>query len=131
MRSALASPLLLIALLAPGAHAADEPAPTGAPAPFTTEMKGTVPDLVGRWFVVSQLTVPKSDKPVAIIPSFWDVGAAGGKTILTVRFVHAPQQIKDAVDAANTDKRNWEPTVQDLQLVRDGWSTMAAEDRGV
>src|SRR5262245_25973558 len=131
MRSALASPLLLLALLAPGARAADEPAPTEPPTASTTEVKGTVPDLAGRWFVVSQLSIPKSDKPVALISSFWDASAAGGKTTLTVRFVHPPQQIKDALDAANKDKRGWEPSVQDLQLVRDSWSTLAPEDRGV
>jgi hypothetical protein len=131
MRSALVSPVLLLALLAPGARAADEPATTEAPAPSTTEVKGTVPDLAGRWFTVAQLTVPKSEQPVALIPSFWDVNTAEGKTTLTVRFVHPPQQIADALAAANKDKRGWEPTVQDLQLVRDSWSTLAPEDRGV
>jgi len=131
MRSALLSPVLLLALLASGARAADEPAPAGAPPPSTTEVKGTVPDLTGRWFVVAQLTVPKSEQPVALISSFWDVTAAEGKTTLTVRFVHPPQQITDALATANKDKRGWEPSVQDLQLVRDGWSTLAPEDRGV
>jgi hypothetical protein len=131
MRSALAPWLLLLALVAPGVRAADEAAPTEAPAPSTTEVKGTVPDLAGRWFVVAQLTVPKADTPVAIISSFWDVTTTGGKMNLTVRFVHPPQQITDALAAANKDKRGWEPTVQDLQLVRDSWSTLAPEDRGV
>jgi hypothetical protein len=131
MRCALTGLLVTLVLSPPLAGAADEPAPAEPAPTYTTEVKGTVPELVGRWFVVSQLSLPQGDQPVAVVPSFWEVTAPEGKPTLTVRFVKPPPSIGDAIEAANKERRTWEPGLQELQALRDGWNTLAPEDRGV
>jgi hypothetical protein len=131
MRCALAGLLATLALCSPPTRAADAPAPDEPPPTYTTEVKGTVPDLIGRWFVVAQLSTPQGGQPVAAVASFWEVTAPEGKPALTVRFVSPPAAISDAIRAANTEHRPWEPSLEELRGVRDGWNTLRPEARGV
>jgi len=131
MRCALTGLLVTLVLFPPLARGADEPVPAEPPPTYTTEVSGTVPELVGHWFVVSQLVLPKGVEPVAIVPSFWEVTAPEGKPALTPRFLRPPAAIADAITAANNEHRSWEPSRRDLEALRDGWNALPSEDRGI
>ncbi len=135
MRSSLARALLGLALCASPSLAADPPGASGAPAPsapeYSTQVQGTVPDLAGRWFVVTQLEPPQGGQGViGVVPAFWEVTTAGGKPQLSVRWLTLPPPLARAVETATREKRGWEPSVRDLEQLRDAWSTLPAEDRG-
>ncbi len=136
MRSPLAPAVLPLALLLGVAGGAAGQTPTTSPAPVaapeqTTTIQGTVPDLAGRWLVLAEVVMAQGGPGGLAIPQLWEVTAADGKPAVTVRQVKLPASILDAVNAANKDRRGWEPSVADLQALRDAWSTLAPEDRGV
>jgi hypothetical protein len=135
MRRSLAWSLLGLAVCASPALAADPPGATGATAPstpeYSTQVQGTVPDLAGRWFVVTQVEPPQGGQGViGVLPGFWEVTTADGKPQLVVRWLRLPPPLARAVETANKEKRGWEPSVRELEQLRDAWSTLPAEDRG-
>jgi len=128
MRRLLAS-LLLAGVLAPALAPADQP--TEAPPEQTTQIAGDVPNLVGRWLVVSRVEIPTRTDLGSTIASLWDVTAPGGKMSLTVPQVELPKALQDELAQANSTHARWEPTTRELQDLRDGWSSLEPLDRGV
>ncbi len=128
MRRLLAS-VLLVGALAPALAPADQPAE--APPEQTTQIAGDVPDLVGRWLVVSRIEIPTRTDLGSSIASLWDVTAPGGKMSVTVPQVELPKALQDELAQANSTHAPWEPTPRELQELRDGWSSLKPLDRGV
>jgi len=128
MRRLLASVLLACAL-APVLAPADEPAE--APLEQTTQTAGDVPDLVGRWLVVSRIEIPTRTDVGSTIATLWDVTAPGGKMSVTVPQVELPKALQDELAQANSTHARWEPTASELQELRDGWSSLEPLGRGV
>ena len=124
VRSVLAG-VLVSALLA----VADEPAEP--PPQQTTQVAGTVPDLVGRWLVVSRIEIPTRTDLGSTIASLWDVSAPGGTVTLTVPQVELPAALQTELAQANSTHARWEPTARELQDLRDGWATLSPLDRGI
>src|SRR5262249_28386463 len=121
--------LLAGALGAVPAPAADQPAE--APPQQTTQVAGTLPDLVGRWLVVARIEIPNRAELGSTIASLWDVSAPGGKVTVTVQQVELPQPIQDELAQANSQHARWEPTERELRDVPDSWGRLPAFDRGV
>src|SRR6516164_9864517 len=111
MRRLLAS-LLLAGVLAPALAPADQP--TEAPPEQTTQIAGDVPNLVGRWLVVSRVEIPTRTDLGSTIASLWDVTAPGGKMSLTVPQVELPKALQDELAQANSTHARWEPTTREL-----------------
>ena len=93
----------------------------------TTAVHGTVPDLTGRWLVLSHIAVGDNVRTVAAL---WDVTAPGGTPRIEVRFVALPATLQASLDQANEANSRWEPSGQQLQDLRDAWATLAPEARG-
>jgi hypothetical protein len=122
--------LLVLVMLAPWTLpllAADQPGE--APPEFGTTVQGAVPDLVGRWLVVGQLSLPNGG--TAAFTHLWEVTNAGGKANLEERFVTLPKPLADALQQANARNRAWEPSGDDLQILSDSWPTLPPERRSV
>jgi hypothetical protein len=129
MRRLLAWLLLAGAVGAAPALATDQPAE--APPQQTTQVAGTVPDLVGRWLVAARIEIPNRPELGSSIAALWDVSAPGGKITVTVPQVELPQALRDELAQANSKHAPWEPTERELRDVRDGWDRLPALDRGV
>jgi hypothetical protein len=136
MRGALSGTLLALVGSATLALGADQPAATGAPAAvepvFRTEVKGTVPDLTGRWLAVSTVRASQVMKE-KVAPEnaqwdatarFWSVTTVGGKPQLTVHWVRLPDSLQEALAPAAKEGRLWEPTETQLREIRDGWDSL-------
>ncbi len=113
---------------------ADEPAaPSGAQdaAPkFTTKVQGTVPDLAGRWLVVTQVRPPQGGSMVFTVAQPWEVTIVDGQPQVVLRFVKLTPPLEEQLAAANKESRVWEPTGAQLDEVRDAWSSLPPNDRG-
>lgn len=130
MRILLVALGLLLATIA----AADEPAATppstaaapSPPAEQTTTVKGTVPDLVGRWLAVGVIKLPNGNERT--VPGAWEVTRANGAQALTTRFVGLPVAQQRAVDQANAAEKGWMPTPEDVAAIAAAWDTLPAQD---
>lgn len=129
MRRLLARLLLAGALLPAIVPAADQTAE--APPQQTTQVAGTVPDLVGRWLVVARIEIPTRPDLGSTIASLWDVSAPGGTVALTVPQVELPPALRTELAQANAQHARWEPTARELQDLRDGWAALSPLDRGI
>jgi hypothetical protein len=118
----------VLAFAMPPAAPAAPPAPSGAPAPsgpqYSTQVKGAVPDLAGRWLAVTHVLPPQGGSTVYTVVQPWEVTVADGKPQLTVRFVKLTPPLEEALAAANKDGRAWEPGEADLRALRDAWSSL-------
>ena len=125
--------MLLVLAVCAAAAPADEPAaPSGAEAAgpkYTTKVQGTVPDLTGRWLVVTQVKPPGSSM-VFTVAQPWEVTTGDGKPHVVVRFVKLTPELEGQLTAANKETRAWEPSPAQLQDVRDAWSSLPPNDRG-
>lgn len=133
-------------LLAAFVVAAQEPAPAPTPAADTTtttvadaapepatqttEIVGAPPDLVGRWFLLADLTFPNNPARI-LVPAFWVVAKVDGKTDVQVRFVGLPPDVAAAYKKAGETRVSWSPTPADVDAIRDQWDTLPPEDRGL
>lgn len=134
MRTFLVALGLLLATIA----SADEPAATlpktppstaaqpSPPAEQTTSVKGTVPDLAGRWFAIGILKLPNGSERT--VPAVFEVTRASGSQVLTTRFVALPAAMQRAVDQANEGQKAWRPTPDDLAAIASGWDTLPVQD---
>jgi hypothetical protein len=122
--------LLLMTLAFCPRLALAEDKPEDLPPPqFTTEVKGTVPDLTGRWLVVANVSPsqqagqggPGRTVPLALI---WEVTAPDGKPNLVMRWGGLPPSLKESLDAATERHEVWEPSLAQLQELRDAWATL-------
>lgn len=107
---------------------ADEPPPKPA-LTQSTEVIGAAPDLAGRWFVLADLKLP--DDHHLNVPHFWEVKTVDGKVVVDDRQVTLPPAVRAAFDEANKAHVAWTPTPTDLEAIRDTWTSLPAEDRGL
>ena len=122
--------LLLSLIVAAPLRAQTGAAPAGGPAlEETTRIEGTVPDLTGRWLAVAEIALPDGGGKAIPAPQLWEVRAEGGKTTLSPRDGRLPQPLSAAIAAANAEHRGWEPSIADLQRLRDEWQRLEPEGR--
>ena len=127
---ARAAALLLPLIVAAPLRAQTGAAPAGGPAlEETTRIEGTVPDLTGRWLAVAEIALPDGGGKAIPAPQLWEVRAEGGKTTLSPRDGRLPQPLSAAIAAANAEHRGWEPSIADLQRLRDEWQRLEPEGR--
>lgn len=133
MRRSLAWSLLALAVCTSPLAAADPAAPSGAPAASSpvssTQIQGTVPDLTGRWLVVTQVMTGEG-RPAGGLTSLWNVTSAGGKPQLELRWAPLPAPLEQALQTANKEGQSWEPSADQVAQLRDAWDALPAEDRG-
>lgn len=132
----VASVALVLALAARGpVRAEDAPAPPTTttlvrePIQYSTEVQGTLPDLVGRWLLLS--TVSVGSGPKHIIPSVVEITRKDGKLDVVERHVVLPKAQAAAVEHGNEIGGVWDPTPDDLAAIRDAWDVLEPEDRGI
>jgi hypothetical protein len=104
--------------------------PVFAPPTQIYTVKGTFPDLEGRWLLVSKVGI--GNNPGRVVASLWNVTRKDGQPFLEERLVvFPPEQVKAMEEANQKSGGDWTPTPADIQVVRDGWDTLAPEGRGV
>jgi hypothetical protein len=114
----------------------DEPAPPTTtttlvrpPLEQTTEVQGTLPDLVGRWLMLASVSVGSG--PKHIIGSVFEIARNDGKLEVVERHVVLPKAQNDALAHGNEIGGVWDPTPDDLAAIRDAWDRLEPEDRGI
>lgn len=130
MRSAVAWALSVLMAWALAATAVQSDDATNHPR-FSTRIEGTVPDLTGRWLVVTQVRTSQAPSGGNGSAQLWEIENAGGGPQLVVRDARLPPALQTALDAANEARRDWEPDARQLSELRDGWATLPGYDRGV
>jgi hypothetical protein len=111
----------LLALVAVGFVVAAEEAPEQ-----TTTVRGTAPDLTGRWLVLTWLDLPGG---LARTNTYvWEIARRDGAPTLTVRFVGLPGETQAALDAANQARTPWYPTPDDVARVAANVATLAPRE---
>ena len=130
MRGALAWWLSAFVVWSWTAPAAEPDAAAGRPR-SSTRVEGTVPDLVGRWLVVTQVRSGRAGAGGNGTAQLWEVGAVDGRPELVLRDARLPPALQASLAAANQAARDWEPPMRELQMLRDAWSTLPSDDRGV
>jgi hypothetical protein len=117
----------LLALVSGGAVAADGVAPVPAAGPEqTTAVRGTPPDLAGRWLGLAWLDLPGGTTRTNA--TVWEVRNRDGQPEVVVRFVGLPATEQAALDAANQAKTPWYPTAGDVARVAAAWDSLPARD---
>ncbi len=86
--------------------------PPQPPAEYKTTVKGTVPDLTGRWVAVSSLEIPGGG--VRTMVTLLEVGRRDGQPDVRMPYVHLPTEQNTAIEAASAAGKGWEPTAGDL-----------------
>ena len=124
--------LLLVAAVATrlGAQTTTTTSP-GAPAvEEQTQVRGTLPDLAGRWLVLPVVSVAGGASRT--IPSVWEITTRDGKPVLHERLVILPDEQSKALDRANDELHvAWEPSQHDLDAIARAWDALTPEPRGV
>lgn len=111
----------LLALAAVGLVVAAEEVPDE-----TTTVRGTAPDLTGRWLVLAWLDLPSGfARTNAYV---WEVARRDGAPALTVRFVNLPAEMQAALDAANQARTPWYPGPDDVARVAANVATLVPRD---
>jgi len=121
--------LVLLTVASQRALGDEQPASPPAPPPtqFSTKVVGTVPDLTGRWLMVANLAVPGGGPGVVPITLGFDVTRSSDSPKLTARWGGLPPAVKASVDAAYNARQPWEPTPEQLNEVRDQWTTISPD----
>lgn len=94
-----------------------------------TTVKGTVPDLTGRWLALARLRIP-GDR-VRASPALWEIGRREGRLEVTVRFAGLPPRVQEAIDRSDGANQAWTPTPEDMALLADGWNTLPPREPDV
>jgi len=81
----------------------------------TTQVAGTVPDLAGRWLVVTRVEIAPKSGLGTTTASLWNVTTAGGKPEVTLREVGLPAELQASLDKANAAHAIWEPSAAELR----------------
>src|SRR5262245_55466900 len=113
MHHASASLLVALVLWPRAGIPADEPAAKGPQ--ITTTIQGDVPDLMGRWLMVANVSMQAQaeqpqNPPTAPIVYRWEVTKRDGKPQLAFRWGGMPPTLKASLDAATQRHERWEPT---------------------
>lgn len=131
MRALRSAAVLLVALVAsPAGAQTGSTSTTLAPLPpteFQTVVKGTVPDLTGRWIAVAWLEVPGGGTRTATF--ILEVESAAGKPRVTMPFAHLPAEQEGAMQRASEASERWEPSPADIAAISNGWSRLPPMER--
>jgi hypothetical protein len=101
-----------------------------APITHTTTVAGTLPDLEGRWLLLSSLGVGQGAK--RLLASVIDVRRSDGALEVRERHVVLPAAQNEAIRRANEELGGvWTPTPADLDAIDRAWDRLEAEDRGI
>src|SRR2546430_8688596 len=105
------------------AAAPTAPAAPAAAAPVVQEttVRGTPPDLAGRWLAVTWIELGQDT--VRNVATPWDITERDGRLQLTVLFVELAV-VKEAIDKANADRVAWRPTREELARVLASWDQL-------
>jgi hypothetical protein len=130
------SPRLLVQLIAAvslascaeGPSSSSAPAVPAAPVQETT-VRGTAPDLGGRWLALGWVELPAGGSLSA--PALWEITVQEGKPVITHRFVALPPALAAAVDKANAAGEPWKPSPEDLNQLRAAWDGLQSQDSHV
>ena len=106
------------------------PAPTSPAAiEHQTTVRGTLPDLEGRWLLLARVGVGES--PQRLLASGIDVTRKHGALQLRERHLVLPPAQQAALHQGNETGKPWEPTPADLDAIRSAWDSMDLENRGI
>lgn len=114
----LVSCLLTVAVV----RAQTEPTTTTVPQPPTvqeTTVRGTVPDLSGRWLVLVRIDVPGGQ--IRTTAMFWEVEQREGKLAFNTRYVSMPSAEQAEIDKANGASQDWRPSPDQLARIAAAW----------
>ena len=117
--------LILLGVLAP------RPAPCADQPQQTTQVTGAVPDLVGRWLIVSRVELAPNSDQGTTTTALWAVAAPDGKPEVTMRQVDLPPALQASLERANTARTRWDPSERELQDLRAAWDGLPVADRGI
>lgn len=130
MRSAVAWSLSALLAWATAAAGGQPGEATDRPQ-FSTRVEGTVPNLTGRWLVITQVRTSQAPSGGNGSAQLWEISNAGDGPQLVVRDVQLPPALQAALASANEAGRDWEPNEAQLRELRDGWAALPSYDRGV
>ena len=123
---------LILAAALVGCNSRDKPASsstttTTLPAPATqrTQVRGTIPDLIGRWLVLGQIKLPNGTARTTA--AMWEITPGDGQPSLTMRFVELPDAQKHALDERNQKGEAWTLTPADVAAVATAWDALPVE----
>src|SRR5262249_44116885 len=91
-----------------------------------TTVKGTVPDLTGRWLALAVLHIPGNR--VRVSPALWDVTRTNGALAIDIRFSDLPPPLQPAIDRQNKAKKEGSPTPEDRAQPGAAWTTLAPKN---
>ena len=116
----LGATVVVAAIVADGGST---PPPTGpSEIAQTTMVRGTGPNLDGRWLLATSLGTGGARRSTA---SLWEVTRVAGQVVLTERYVKLPDEVR----SARPD--GWEPTPAEIETIAAGWDTLPSERRGI
>ena len=113
---------------AEGQPGSSAPAAPAAPVQETT-VRGTPPDLSGRWLSLGWVELP--DGRSISSPALWEIAVQEGKPVMTHRFVSLPPAQSEALDKANAAGEAWKPSPEDLAQIRAAWGGLQSQDSHV
>jgi hypothetical protein len=98
--------------------------------PQKTRVEGKIPtNLAGAWLLYAQAQLP-GDKSRALQPELWTVSQTGDRDVaFHILDVDLPKSIDDAYRAANRQPKAWEPTPDDIALLKKQWSKLPAQTK--
>jgi hypothetical protein len=106
------------------------PGRCAAPPEETTQVTGTVPDLVGRWLIVARVEIAPGSDLGTTTTSTWTVTGSAAKPEVTLREVDLPPALQTSLERANTARVRWEPSTRELADLRAAWDGLAVAERG-
>jgi hypothetical protein len=118
--------LVALATISPWPARCAEP-----PAEQTTQVSGTVPDLAGRWLVVSRIELGSSGALTTTTAALWDVTMAGGKPSVTLRQADLPPALRESLEKASAAHAAWEPSAGELADLRQSWDSLSPAEHGI
>src|SRR5439155_585766 len=89
-----------------------------APVVQETTVRGTPPDLAGRWLAVTWIELGQDT--IRNVATPWDITERDGRLQLTELFVELAV-VKEAIDKANAERAAWRPTREELARVLASW----------
>jgi hypothetical protein len=97
----------------------------------TTQVACAVPDLAGRWLVVTRVELaPKSELGITTT-TLWTVVTADGKPEITLRQAELPPAVQASLEKANAAHAVLEPRLRELQELQEAWTGLPVLDRGI
>lgn len=91
---------------------------------FATTVKGTVPDLTGRWVAVCWIEIPGGRTRTTA--TLVEIERRDGQPQLRQPFLHLPDKLEQAMEDADEEK-HWEPTPDDLKDIARAWDAGTLE----